>query len=404
MFVRKFQELFQDPRAKSFVVIMLIFGVSTGMFLGILNNYLYEILSITKFERGVVEFPRELPGLLLVVIFSLFYKLCETRVLRLSVFVAFLGVVGLSLWGEGRTIAIFMIVLWSTGEHLIMPIRNSMGIHMAKPGKEGLALGMVRSMANLGQVVGFYLIPLIFGVLVAHHLDTTPFVKFRSAFLFAGFALLIGLMVAFKMKVQERHVKRNRFFIRKRYWRYYVLEMFFGARKQVFLTFAPYVLIVLYGTSTQMMAILFGIFSTLNIFLAPAIGKLIDHWGYKKVIILDTIVLISLCLLYGFSHLMFPHTVAYVIVRVVFILDSVLFAVTVARTVYVKAVSHNQEEVTATLSTGISINHMISIIIAILGGFLWQKFGVEVLFSMAAVFGVGSFIFAKSLPAPHANK
>ena len=82
----------------------------------------------------------------------------------------------------------------------------------------------------------------------------------------------------------------------------------------------------------------------------------------------------------------------------IFVLDAVLFSAAMARTVYVKAVSDSQEEVTATLSTGISINHLISIIIAIAGGIIWQVLGVETLFVVAAVFGVGCFFFSLTVP------
>ncbi len=399
-FNNKIENLYNNPVAKAFLIVILIFGVSTGIFLGVLNNYLHEILHITKMERGIIELPREFPGLLLVVFVTLLYKLCETRILRLSILIAIVGIVGLSFWGETRWIAIVMIVLWSTGEHLIMPVWQSMGVHMAKPGKEGLALGVIRSARNLGQVIGFYLIPLIIFILISAGVNADGFVQYRMTFMIAGLALFLGLGFSFKLKTRKTHLQRKGFYIRKKFWRYYILEMFFGARKQVFLTFAPYVLIVLYGASIQVMAVLFGIYSTINIFIAPVVGKMIDRWGYRRIIIFDTIILVLLCLIYGFAHRLFPQNIAFWVVALVFIVDAVLFVVTVARTVYVKTIAEDQNEVTSTLSSGISINHLVSIMIAVLGGLLWQALGVEALFMLAAFFGVGSFVFALHLPKP----
>ena len=87
-----------------------------------------------------------------------------------------------------------------------------------------------------------------------------------------------------------------------------------------------------------------------------------------------------------------------------FVLDNILFAVAMARTMYVKDISDSQEEVTATLSTGISINHLISIMIAVSGGFIWKFMGIETLFSVAAVFGMGSFFFSLTLPRHSADR
>ena len=76
-----------------------------------------------------------------------------------------------------------------------------------------------------------------------------------------------------------------------------------------------------------------------------------------------------------------------------------LFMVGMARAKYVQTLSSSKEEVTTTLSAGISINHLISIIIAIAGGLLWESLGIEILFSMAALFGLGSFVFSLFLPS-----
>jgi predicted MFS family arabinose efflux permease len=91
-------------------------------------------------------------------------------------------------------------------------------------------------------------------------------------------------------------------------------------------------------------------------------------------------------------------SVAFVVVCVVFVLDAILFVVGMARAMYARDLSETQEEVTATLSVGISVNHLVSIVIAIAGGVLWERLGMEVLFGIAALFGLGSTIFALTLP------
>jgi predicted MFS family arabinose efflux permease len=111
-----------------------------------------------------------------------------------------------------------------------------------------------------------------------------------------------------------------------------------------------------------------------------------------------------LCVLYGFAHRLFSQPVAFVVVAVVFVLDAILFITGMARTMYVKASSADQDEVTSTLSTGISVNHLVSIVIALLGGLLWERLGMEVLFGAAGVFALGSAVFALALPTPRLRK
>ena len=387
-----------DERIRSFLTGMFIFGLSIGLYSAVLNNYLYEVLSISRLERGLLEFPRELPGLLLFLTLAALHRFSEVKIMKVAFWLGTSGLIGLALFGSSRTSAILMIVLWSWGEHLLMPVRSSISIHSAKPGKEGLAMGGVNSVGAVGKLIGHYLVlplfalfPLIFGT-------NSRFNPYRFTFAVAGVILAGALLLSSRLKSWDRPVKRNRLFFRKKYIKYYILEVFFGARKQVFVTFAPYVLILNYGARTELIATLHGIWALANIVVAPLVGRIMDKVGYKKLIITDTVLLVLLCLTYGFAHRLFPLETAFVLVAGVFVLDAILFTVGMARTMYVKTISDSQEEVTSALSTGLSINHLVSIVIAMVGGLLWETLGVETLFSIAAFFGLCSFVFSLTLP------
>lgn len=397
---QKLNNIYSGEGILGFLTAMLIFGVATGMFAGVLNNFLHDILGISRAGRGIIEFPRELPGLLLFIIIGLLYRFSELRVMYFSLIVSFLGLLGLGLFGMNVGPAIILIILWSTGEHMLMPIKNSIAMHMAHPGKEGLAMGAVGSVGNIGQLAGYYAVPLIFILFRKYSPEAVEALPYRFTYLFGAAILLFGIILTAKLKNKDEHVKRQKIVLKKKFTKYYILEMFFGSRKQVFITFAPYVLIMNYGAKTEYIAFLYGLWSLGNIFLNPLLGRLLDKVGYKSIIIVDTILLLFLflCLIYGFAHRLFPHDIAFIIVSVVFVLDAMLFMVGMARAKYVKSLSDSKEEVTTTLSAGISINHLISIIIAIGGGLLWESLGIEILFSMAALFGLGSFVFSLFLP------
>ncbi len=395
----KIRALYDHDHAVYFLLCMLLFGVASGLYMAVLNNYLHEILSISRMERGIIEFPRELPGLLLIFIIALMARFSELKVMGVALLCAFLGLFGLGMWGNIRFTAIIALIIFSTGEHIIMPIRNSVAMHMARKGSEGLAMGGVNSLRNIGAVVGHYTIPLLFFILAVLFPELAPLAKFRIVFISGSAVLLIGLIIASRIHETREHIERKKLVIKKKFTKYYILEMFFGARKQVFFTFAPYVLVLNYGAKTEYVAFLYGVWSFSNIFISPLMGKLLDRLGYKQIIVFDTILLTVLCLLYGFSHRLFSHSTAFIIISIVFVIDAISFIVGMARAMYVKSISVSQEEVTSTLSTGISINHLISIVIAVAGGILWHNLGIEGLFSLAAFFGAGSFVFALTLPS-----
>jgi MFS family permease len=126
-------------------------------------------------------------------------------------------------------------------------------------------------------------------------------------------------------------------------------------------------------------------------------GRLIDKAGYKIIMVIDTLLLIFVCFFYGFSHRLFPPHIAFVIVCVNYVLDSIISIASMASNVYVQDIASNQEEITATLSTGISVNHVISIFIALMGGWIWKVTGIEVLFSISAFLGLCNTIYAATI-------
>jgi MFS family permease len=204
---------------------------------------------------------------------------------------------------------------------------------------------------------------------------------------------------ALKIKLKETKLKspRQRFYFAKKYTKYYLLEVFYGARKQVFLTFAPYVLILNYGADPAIMAFLYLICSVFVMFCSPLIGKLIDIFGYKIVMVVDTLILIVVCFLYGFAHRLFSFNVAYIVVCCNFVLDQIISIASMASNVYVKRIASSQAEITATLSTGISVNHIFSVLIALIGGWIWQVSGIEALFMLSAILGFISSINAATI-------
>jgi MFS family permease len=386
-----------DAKVARFLSVLALFGVSYGLYRGIQDNYLAEIVHITAFERGIVEFFRETPGLLVVLILAWMYRFTESRIFKIGIAIMAAGLVGLLLSTSGKVITVICMVLFSTGEHIIMPVRTTISLDLAQSSKGGASLGVTSAISNAGNILGFLMVTTMFFVFSRLGFARTDVLQFKGVF-----AVAVALMVAavlIVLALQESTIKtpRRRFYFARKFVTYYILEVFYGARKQIFLTFAPYVLILQYGADTSVIALLLAICAGFGIIFSPLTGKLIDRLGYKFIMVSDTLLLIVVCFFYGFAHRLFPPQVAFIVVCVNYVLDSIISLASMASNVYVQAIASSQQEITATLSTGISVNHLISIFIALMGGWIWKVTGIEVLFSISAFLGLLNSIYAATI-------
>ena len=387
-------------KIRPFLFAILFSGLAYGFYRGIQDNYLAEIVQITKFERGIVEFFRELPGLLLIFILAAMYRFSETKVFKIGTAIMLAGVVGLLLMGTSKAMVILCMVIFSSGEHIVMPMKHSLSLTLANKGKGGASLGIVSSISHGGNILGFLAVTALFLLFGAMGIHKGAITGFRIVFIIAAVLLVLSTLIAFTMKDQGKNVRRSRIYFNKKFSKYYMLEVFYGARKQIFLTFAPYVLILFYGADTSVIAFLLAICATFGMILSPLIGRLIDRLGYKTIMISDTLILIVVCFFYGFAHRLFPMHIAFIVVCINFVLDSIISLASMATNVYVQDLSSTPEEMTSTITTGISVNHLIIVIIALLGGLIWEKLGIEVLFTLSAVLGLANTLYAMTIKKP----
>lgn len=389
------------PRAGAapFFVSIIVWGIGIGCFAASLNNFLVDIHDVNQVQRGVLEFFREMPGLLLVFLLALLHRTSDWQILRIGILASMAGVIALCIPASYAVVTL-LIMLWSTGEHLTMPVRSSIAMQVAREGRAGASLGYVSSAYSAGHVLGNLMVATIF--LAGLRLFG---VASRAMLYNAVWCLIFLLLAASLVCSCSRHAprvasRRPRLLLMRKFRLFYGLELFYGARKQIFLTFAPFVLIREYGVDTSHMALMMGISAILNMFAGPWIGILTDRIGYRTIMVYDTFVLVLVCLLYGYAGDWFPPAVAFWVVCVNYLLDTVISTTALATNIYVRDLSSNRDEVTSTLSTGISINHFISVLVAPIGGWIWMRWGVGTLFSLSALMSLANSFCAMQIPMP----
>ncbi len=390
MFKKK--ELFRpDSGYKMFFISILITGLGYGLYKGMIDNYLAEIVSMGEFDRGIAEFFREVPGLLLVLILAVFYMYTAETLYKAGAVIMLIGIAMLPIFPPTKILVTLAICIHSLGEHIQLGMKSTMTLEYARPGKGGEALGQQNAFSHIGTLAGFVLVIVLFSFFGANK-PYKPFFAVTAAVYFA--AVFLSQRIKGSSKTDTTG---SRFYFARKFRKYYMLEVFYGARKQVFLTFGPYVLILFYGASTQTISLLFAISAICCYFCAPLIGKIIDRFGYRIVMISDTLILVIVCFFYGFAHHLFSMKVAFVVCCVNYILDSVISLASMASNVYVQDLSDSPEEMKATISTGVSVNHMITLFIALFGGWIWQTLGIETLFILSAILGLCNSAYAATI-------
>ena len=381
----------QNPNLKFFLLSILITGLSHGLYKGMLDNFLAEVVSMSEMDRGITEFFRELPGIMLVLILAVFYMLSAETLYKAGAVIMLIGMGMHALLPPTKVLTILALCMYSLGEHIQLGMKNTLSLEYAKAGQGGAALGVQNSANQIGTLAGYLVIVLVFSLLQEHQ----PYqLFFGIAAVLAFISMIYCLRITGKSQTDQH---KRRFYFHKKYTKYYMLEMFYGARKQVFFTFGPYVLILFYGASAAMVSFLFAVSAVACFFAAPLVGKLVDKIGYKAVMVADTLILVVVCFFYGFAHHLFPRDIAFLVCCVNYILDAVISLASMASNVYVQELADNADEVKATISTGVSINHVITIFIALFGGWIWQSLGIETLFMISAALGLCNSAYAATI-------
>lgn len=393
--MKRFTNIFKEESCyRSFFFSLLLSAIGFGLYKGVIDNYMAEVVKIQEFDRGVTEFFRELPGLMLIFILALFYKSTAERVYKIGMFIMVVGMTMQTFISPVKWMVILAIFIYSTGEHMQLGMKNTLSLEYSREGKGGQALGYQNSIYQIGNLLGYVAVIVAFALVQSSNL-------FVPTFVVAAVFMLVAMLMSLRLTGESKTDKtKSRFYFRKKFTKYYMLEVFYGARKQVFFTFGPYVLILFYGADAGTVSLLFAVSAIACFVLAPMVGKIIDSVGYKSVMIADTLILVVVCFFYGYAHHLFSMQTAFIVCCVNYVLDSVISLASMASNVYVQDISDSRDEMRATISTGISVNHLITIFIALLGGWIWKVLGVETLFLISALLGLCNSAYAATIKVP----
>lgn len=374
------------------LIATLFFGAASGIFLATLNNYLSDVHGLGAAARGWLELPRELPGFLIMFIAGgLLTYLSESRMASLAMALTAAGAVGLGFLAPTTAAVVLFVTIWSLGDHVIFAVEGPIGLKLARHGQEGRRLGQFGGARNLGTILG---VGLVF--VLAKVLGDRYDVFYGLA---AASAVLAGICYG-SLRLWRDGVRSKRLVFKKRYGLFYAISALFGIRKQIFMVFGAWLLVQVHGVPVSTIALLYFIASTLGVVMRPLLGEVIDWLGERTVLAVDELLLLVVCLTYAFSSEILPAPYDLWLLYGAYVLDSVLFALRVARTTYLGKIAEDRADITPTIATGITIDHAVAMSLPVLSGYIWEAFGFQWVFILAAAIAVVGFFVCLRIRVP----
>ena len=358
-------------------IMPLVFSV----WMVLLNNFVIEKAQFTGKEIGMLQSLREVPGFLA---FTVIYLLLFVKEQKLAIISLFLTALGVTLTGYFPTIYGLYIttIVMSVGFHYFETVNQSLTLQWIDKDKTARFVGKVLSAKSIASLLAFSSIWLLMEKLAWDYKSTYA--------LFGGLGLVFTLLLALTFKEFPQHTEQNKHLVlRKQYWLFYALTFFSGARRQIFVVFAGFLMVEKFGYSVADISALFLINYVFNWLFAAKIGKIIGVVGERKVLKFEYIGLILLFVAYGLVE---NGTIA----AVLYVIDHLFFALAIAIKTYFQKIA-KPEDIASTAGVSFSINHIAAVVIPAILGVVWV-INSSWVFYVGAAFACCSLVLSHLIP------
>jgi hypothetical protein len=278
------------------------------------------------------------------------------------------------------------------------------GISLIKDGKIGKRMGQYKGISTAFAMIASIFV--FIGFRVGFFSFTAPIklIFILSAVFLAAVLILLFILDRIN-KDTIKSSKKIKVIFRKKYKYYYTLVIMFGVQKQMMAVYGPWVLIDLLSKKADTLAILGIIGSFAGIFFIPAVGRWLDRLGIKKMLYADALSFIGVYFVYGLLSAGFvTNTLARVgtpviLTYILFVVDRMSMQMGIVRTTYLQSIIVDDSDLMPTLTLGQSMDHVVSITCAYLGGVIWSLFGAQyIFFLVCALSFVNLYVAIKVKP------
>lgn len=365
-----------------FAVALFLARFGQGLLGGARMNFFVETLGLSGTQVLWLEGIRELPGLALILIAALTMHIPIARQGALSVLLMGVGY-GLFAFAGSYSGLLAAATVASFGFHLWTPLNSAIGMSLSSKENAGRVLGTLASVGALAAIAGMGAISAVSSLFSSMPLG--------NYYLVGGAAIMLAGLMLLRLPrdVGSTESKPPRILIKRRYWLYYVLIFFAGARKLVVGSFVTLVLVQDYGLKVWQVSSLTLVSSIVSLILAPYLGSLIDRLGERVTTPVAYTVLALCCVGYAVLRSLWVLLALWLLIKVVTPLGMGL-------STYVYRTAP-PEELTPTLSAGVTFDHISSVSMPFLAGALLSVIDYQGIFLGAAGLILLSIPFARAL-------
>ena len=363
------------------ILMSIAMPIAFNAWAALLNNFVVEKAAFTGIEIGILQSLREVPGFLA---FTMIFVLLVIREQIFAVFALALLGLGVAITGFFPTVfgLYFTTVLMSIGFHYFEAVKQSLSLQWLSKEEAPQVLGRLIAIGSLTSLIVYASLWVLLEIFQASYL-----VNF---FIAGGLCMILALVMYFVFPIfPAKTIQNKNLILRKRYWLYYLLTFLSGARRQIFMVFAAFLMVEKFGYSASQVTLLFLINYAFNWLFAEKIGQLIAKFGERKALTLEYLGLIFVFIAYG---LVDNPTLA----AGLYILDHMFFAMAIAISTYFQKIA-DPKDMASSAGVSFTINHIAAVIIPAALGLVWI-WSHSLVFYIGACFALLSLITAQYIP------
>lgn len=370
-----------------FLVVLALTALANGLGNNILSNYFNEVFHINSVQRGFIEIPRESPGILCMVLVAALGFLGNLWMSVVAQALVLIGFIVMGWMSPSYGVMLVFMFIHSLGMHLFMPLNDAISMDLAEKGKVGTTLGRFKGVTTLFNMAAAVMVFLGF---------RTGFFSFQTKtilpFAIGGIATAgaVVLLAGMAMSMPQKDtVKNHKLLFRKRYMPYYMVTLAYGCQKRIKIVFAPWVIINLLGQGADTVALLTIAVHLAGTWLAPVIGKMLDKLGVRRMLWVEAVYIAASFSVMGLLAGMLasgsfggPFTW---LVYGAYVLCVLFEQFNMVHSYMMRSIALDPSEVTRTLSVGLSVDHVMAIVASPVMGLIWNAWGVQYVFYLAAL-------------------
>lgn len=377
------------PKWRQPVVLLIVLAAALPLafstWQALLNNFVIEVGGFDGVKIGWLQTVREIPGFLAVGVIALIVFIRE-QVLGLVSMLALGLAVMITAWFPSFEGLLVTTLISSIGFHYFETVNQSLQLQWIDKKKAPQTLGWIVAAGSASSLI-------VYGLLVSSWKAFE--LSYNTVYMIGGGAtVLIAVICWFAYpQFEAPHTQHKKMILRRRYWLYYAMQFMAGARRQIFVVFAAFMMVERFGFEVHEVTALFMINYIANMLFAPLMGHVIARVGERNALVFEYIGLIGVFLAYGG---IFYFGWGVVLAAALYVIDHLFFSLAFALKTYFQKIA-DPEDIAPTAAVAFTINHIAAVFLPAGLGYLWIV-APGMVFALAAFMAFVSLLLACLIP------